>query len=673
MFSRISDLRSMASRKDFRVVLLLSMAVTASAGTMDPGNFAQKVYPIFQKAGCPGCHSPDGVASGTRLHFPEEGAPASRIESFGKSLALLVDRKAPDQSLLLRKPTKRVAHAGGLRITPGSPEEALLKDWIAYLATLPPPGATPANTDQEALAVNVVPVLRRLTHAQYNNTVRDLLGDDTRVADQFPPEDFVNGFKDQFEAQSVSPLLAESYSKAAEKLSKDAFRAGDTHKLIPCKPAGPNDTVCRDAFIRQFGKRAFRRPLSNDETARYTRLFQAEASTSKSFVVGAQIVVEAMLQSPNFLTRAENGKVPEWAPYETASRLSYFLWNSMPDAALIRSAEAGDLNTPAKLERVAERMLKDQRAHAAVDEFVSQWLRFDRALGMVKDRRLFPTFTPEAGIAMTEESRRLASDLVWNNGDFTKLFSADYTFLNSDLAAIYKLPQPASDFGRVELPQETGRAGITGQALFLALTSKPEETSPTARGLFVREQFLCQEVPPPPPGVNTNLPVLSKESPKTSRERLAMHTNNETCKSCHSLIDPIGFGLEKYDAIGQHRDKLSITFFPGHGEKNMQKKTVQLELDSSGFIAGIPNSQFSSPRELGIVLAQSKQCQECVVKQLFRYAAGRRETPNDRRIIDQAYNRFKESHFRFQELMVALVESMVFPPGEKESYALNHH
>jgi hypothetical protein len=656
-----------------RLVPFLSLAMAAWAGTGERADFAQTVYPILQKSGCPACHGPDGVASGTRLHFPEEGAAPARIDRFGKSLAILVDRNTPEQSLLLNKPTKRVAHAGGLRITPGSPEEAVLKDWVMYLAKLAPTGVAAINTDQEALAVTVVPVLRRLTHAQYNNTVRDLLGDDSRIADQFPPEDFVNGFKNQFQSQSISPLLAESYTKAAEKLANDAFRAGDTHGLIPCKPAGANDAACREKFIRQFGKRAFRRPLSNDEATRYTRLFEAEATNRKSFLGGAQIVIEAILQSPNFLTRAENGKVTEWAPYETASRLSYFLWNTMPNAALVRSAESGELNTPAGLERVAQGMLKDRRARAAVDEFVSQWLRFDRALGMVKDRRLFPIYTPEAGIAMTEEARRLASDLVWNNGDFMKLFSADYTYLNSDLAAIYKLPQPASEFGRVELVQETGRGGITGQALFLALTSKPEETSPTARGLFVREQFLCQEVPPPPPGVNTNLPVLSKDSPKTNRERLAMHTTNESCKSCHSLIDPIGFGLEKYDAIGQRREKLSITFFPGHGEKNTREKKVELELDSSGFIAGIPDSNFSSPRELGVVLARSKQCQECVVKQLFRYAAGRRETPNDRRIVDQAYETFKQSHFQFQELMVSLIKAMVFPPGQKDDHALSNN
>ncbi|MDQ2901787.1 MAG: DUF1588 domain-containing protein, partial [Acidobacteriota bacterium] len=283
----------------------------------------------------------------------------------------------------------------------------------------------------------------------------------------------------------------------------------------------------------------------------------------------------------------------------------------------------------------------------------------------VKDRGVFPTYTPELALSMIEETKRLASDLIWNNGDFRKLYSADYAFLSSDLAALYKLPAPKNEFDKVSLPPESERAGIVGEATFLALTSKPEETSPTARGLFVREQFLCQDVPPPPPGVNANLPAISKVKPQTSRERLAMHLNNESCASCHSLMDPIGFGLEKYDALGQRREKFKLRFLPEHGEKK-SIETVELPLNSDGNIAGIPNSQFSSPRTLGNVLASSVQCQECVAKQLFRYEAGRKEGPADRAAIRQSFEDFRNSQFRFQELMVSLVKWSIFPPQKKE-------
>lgn len=653
-------------------VIIPALVTCALAAAPPPGYFSSTVYPVFQKAGCSGCHNPEGVASATRLHFPDPNAGQAAIEAFGTSLAILVDRDHPEESLLLKKPTRRIAHAGGLRIRPGTPEETALKTWIEYLATLSTPSTARANTDAPPPPVKVAPVLRFLTHAQYNNTIRDLLGDDTRLADQFPPEDFVNGFKGQYQSQSISPLLAEAYAAAAEKLAKSAFRGGDSHHLIPCNPAGPNDAACRDAFIAAFGKRAFRRPITSGEKARYSRLFAQEAGEANDFTSGARIVAEAMLQSPNFLARVENGAAPEWRAYETASRLSYFLWNTMPDDALMKSAEKGELDSPEGVERAARRMLQDARARAAVDEFLAEWLRFDRAASMVKDRRMFPMFTPELAAAMTEETRRLAQDLVWNNGNFMKLFSADYSFVSANLAAVYNVPAPSVDFGRVSLPASTGRAGVVGQALFLAASSKPEETSPTARGLFVREQFLCQTVPPPPPGVNTNLPALNKDRPMTNQERLALHTENESCRGCHALIDPIGFGLENYDALGQRREKLKLTFYPEHGDRTAPQ-TVELAFDARGFIAGIPNSEFTNPAELGRVLERTPQCQQCVVRQLFRYAAGRHETTTDQLVIEQAYDDFKSSGFRFQELMVALSKYLVFPPGRNSVDGLGTH
>jgi hypothetical protein len=650
-----------------RLFPFMSLLLTVSAAcAQDEAYFRDKVYPVLQKAGCPACHNPDGVASATRLQFPEGKATPAQIDAFGRSLQPLVDRNNPSHSLLLQKPTVRVAHAGGKRIAPGSSEEGVLKGWVAYLASHDF-ATQQSGTDVAGAAA---PILRRLTHAEYNRTVRDLLGDESRPADAFPPEDFVNGFKNQYQAQSTSPLLAEAYSAAAEKLAKNAFRGGDRLGLIPCKPSGPGDAACRAKFIRSFGRRAFRRPLLDTEVNRYTALFDRQARQYRDFLAGAQIVVEAMLTSPNFLFRVENGADPRWRPYETASKMSYFLWDSMPDEALLHSAETGELNSPAGVERVARRMLDNPKAHEAIDEFTAQWLRFDRVLGTVRDRRLFPSFTVELSVAMTEETRRLVSDLVWNDGDFRKVFNADYSFLTSDLAALYGLPAPDKEFGKVQIPPERERAGILGQGTFLTLTSKPADTSPTARGLFVREQFLCQEVPPPPPGVNTNLPVSTAEKPMTNRDRMAIHLTSETCASCHRLIDPIGFGLEKFDAVGQRRDKLKLTFFPTRAEKKKESVTVELPLNTAGEIAGIPDSSFSSPRELGNVLANARQCQECVARQLFRYANGRHETPEDRAVIRQAFQDFQRSGFKFKELIVSLTKWSVFPQGRKESDAV---
>jgi Protein of unknown function (DUF1592)/Protein of unknown function (DUF1588)/Protein of unknown function (DUF1587)/Protein of unknown function (DUF1595)/Protein of unknown function (DUF1585) len=619
-------------------------------------SFSKRLYPVLEKAACRTCHNADGVASATRLQFPEQEAKPERVEAFGRSLVVLVDRNNPEESLLLKKPTNRIPHAGGERIKPGSEDEKILKAWIQSLAKLSGDElARASNLPEEDVAISSHPrktvVLRRLTHSQYNNTIRDLLKDQTAPANQFPPEDFVNGFKNQYQSQNLSPLLVEAYSAAAEKLARNAFRGGDRRSLIPCKPS----TACRARFVREFGLKAFRRPLEPDEQRRYESLFRREAD----FFKGAQIAVEAMLQSPHFLFRLDETLEPKWKPYATASRLSYALWDSMPDPALLDSAARGELSTPKGVETVARRMLTGPRARQALDEFISQWMRFDRILTAGKDRRRYPNFTRETAFAMTEEARTFIADLVWNDRNFMDLFTADYSFINADLATIYGVPPPAREFDRVKFAPESERAGLLGQTLFLALTAKPDDTSPTARGLFVREQFLCQHVSEPPPGVNTNLPPVTEAKPQTNRERLREHVTNPSCSTCHNLIDPIGYGLERFDAIGARREKFKLLFFSDYEGENRRAppKTLELDIDTAGYIAGIPDSKFSSPRDLGAVLARSPQCQECMVKQYFRFISGRMETPLDRPLIRQAFDDFRKSQFRFKELIISLIRS----------------
>ena len=607
--------------------------------------FAAKVYPALEAAGCRNCHSTDGVASPTRLRFPIADAPPARIAAFGRSLAILVDRANPDKSALVLKPTKRIAHSGGERIKQGSEGEQLLRQWAAIAAKFSDAEVTAALAVRDIAVATATPKLRRLTHTQYNNTVRDLLGDASLPANQFPPEDFVNGFRNQTQAQSVSPLLAEAYSAAAEKLARTAFRGGDTNKLIGCNPSAE----CRAQFIASFGRKAFRRPLSAAEVRRYDKVFASE----KNFIAGAQLVVEAMLQAPGFLFRRDTGD-----GYAAASRLSYFLWDSMPDPALFDEAASGRLNSPEGIERAAARLLDDAKARQALDEFASQWLRFDRVITSVKDRRVFANFNRETAISMTEETRRFIADLVWNDRDFTQLFTADYGFLNDDLASIYKAPKPSEEFGRVVFPASAERAGILGQATFLSLTSKPDDTSPTARGLFIREQFLCQHVPEPPPGVAATLPPVAESKPMANRERLGVHLSNPSCASCHSLVDPIGFGFEKFDAVGGRREKLKIAFAPGRKDTKKETTYAEVDLDTKGWVAGVPNSDFSNPRELGAILARTPQCHECVVKQLFRWAAGRPETPADEEVLKRALADFRGSQFRFKQLMISLAKWM---------------
>ena len=610
------------------------------------------IYGVLEKADCHSCHNRDGVAAGTRLLFPEGIVPAEKQEAFVRSLVTLVDRLEPSKSLLLEKPTKRISHVGGERIKQGSPEEAALRAWIGELTKLNGDALAKAlryREEEEGGGGQKAPrvELRRLTHSQYNQTVRDLVGDVSKPADRFPPEDFVNGFRNQIQGQSLSPLLIESYSEAAERIAQSAMRGGDTRGLIGCKPS----LLCRSKFVREFGLKAFRRPLESGEQKRYEALFASE----KEFVKGAQLVIEAMLQSTNFLFRLEETSDPKLKAYVTASRLSYALWDTMPDAQLFAAAAQGELANAKGVQAHVNRLLDNPRARVALNEFVGQWLRFDRILTASKDRRKHPQFTRETAVAMTEEARLFVSELVWNDRNFMELFTAPYGYVNGELASIYGVPAPAQEFQKVTFPTASERAGILGQALFLASTAKPDESSPTARGLFVREQFLCQHVPDPPAGVNTNLPPFSAERPETNRERLSAHVTNPGCASCHSLIDPIGFGFEKFDAVGARRDKFEFTT-PERGKK-VGVKAWTLEIDSTGFVAGVAKSAFTSPSALGAVLGESAQCQECLVKQYFRYTFGRLETAADRPVIRQLTEDFRRSQYRFKALIASMMLS----------------
>jgi len=573
----------------------------------------------------------------------------------------------------MNKPANRIKHRGAERIKKGSPEETLLYQWIAYLAALPRAEVQQAllyrKTESRRYAQAPNAVLRRLTHQQYANTVRDLLKEPTDVSTYFPPEDFVNGFRNQYQSQTLSPILVEAYSQIAERMAQNAFIRGDSRKLVPCDYHGENARPCRTQFIETMGRRAFRRPLERRELARYEPLFQSESD----FLKGAQAVIEGMLQSPSFLFWMDDTPRPQWKPYATASRLSYFLWNTMPDNGLLDSAAKGELNSLDGIERAARRMLADPRAKQGLDDFVSQWLRFDRALASARERRTFPMFSRELVVAMTEEAKRFVGDLVWNDRNFMDAFRANYGFVNSDLASVYSVPAPPRDFDRVDFPAVQERPGLLGQALFLTLTSKPEDTAPTARGLFVREQFLCQQVPPPPPGVDTNLAPVSEDRPVTNRERLAAHTTSKACSGCHNLIDPIGFALEKFDAIGVRREKYRLLFYPDVHEAKKPKKEVLLDLDLSGQVAGIPDSQFTNSRQLGELLAGSELCQECMVKQVFRYMSGRHDTRGDAPLIRQTFTEFRNSGFRFKELLVSLIKSRESAARGRDGNAERHH
>jgi hypothetical protein len=334
----------------------------------------------------------------------------------------------------------------------------------------------------------------------------------------------------------------------------------------------------------------------------------------------------------------------------------------MPDQILFDAAAKGDLRTEAGREAQARRLLADPKAREALDEFFDQWLRFDRVLNSSKESRRFPEFSLEMAQNMVEETRRLLDHLVWNDRNFMELFTAKYAYLSADLASLYKLPAPSEQFALMNFPANSPRAGILGEGSFLAANAGPTETSPTQRGIFIRDQLLCQQVPPPPPNVDTNLPEPTEDKPLTRRQRMTDHVTNPLCASCHRLMDPIGFGLESFDALGRYRAHETILIESPTGKRSLDKK-IDLNLDTTGEVAGIPNSNFSDAKQLGSILAGSRVCQECIVRQIFRYAYGRMENSADEETIHKLSEDFRNSGFEFKELLMGVMKAPQFMAG----------
>jgi hypothetical protein len=627
------------------------------AAQSDRGLFVEKLYPELMAAQCQVCHNDNGVASGYGIEFPPKHASDDQILAFGYSLVDYIDFKEPRQSKILLKSSNREEHTGGARLPQGTKGELLLQQWTQRLASMSEQEWRSARElIQQASQWTLEPLsLRRLTHSQYNHTLRDLVGDQSQPANNFPKEDFIRGFKNQIDGQGISPILAEAYSASAERVAKSTFRGGDTRKLLPVEPLHAIDRDAARSFVQHFGKRAFRRWLTANEIEKYQTLFLEQAKQRQDFNAGASAVVEAMLQSPHFLLQVNASHSSADRSFANASRLSYLLWDTMPSEALLEMADQGLVADAEQVELRAREMLDDPKAITALDEFLDQWLRLDNVMSATRDRRRYREFNSEIAAAMVDETRQLFRHLVWNDLSFMEFFTADYTFVSGSLAQFYGFPMPAEEIGRVNYPADSGRAGVLGHGSFFVSTSKPSETSPTARGLFVRNQFLAQEIAPPPPGVNSVLPEVVEDKPMTNRQRLELHLNSEACAGCHRLIDPIGLGLEHFDAIGRYQEKMQLRF---GGRDNAVTK--ELQLDCTAQVQGIANSQFSSPRELGRLLAKQEVCQRCVVKQYFRYAFGREETAADQALIDTAYTKFKDSNFRFREIILTMVTSPQF-------------
>jgi len=512
------------------------------------------------------------------------------------------------------------------------------------------------NGEVESSMCVVDTPLRRLTRFEYNNTVRDLLGDTTDPASAFPPEADVGGFDNQAAALTASELLIEQYMKAAEGVSERATTNMGT--LMPdCSPATDGEAECAAHFIATFGKRAFRRPLTADETARFQALFDfaMDDPDMGTFEVGIQLVIQGMLQSSQFLYRPEFGEanpidvdVVRLTHWEMASKLSYMIWNTMPDDTLFAAAEAQQLGTKEEIAAQARRMLGDDRAKAAIRNFHRQWLRLSHLDTVSKDTTVYPDYSDALRPMWKEEVERFIEYVVLeDDGRLSTLLTAPYSFLNADLAAFYGEdvvgPAPTgAAFEKVSMDPER-RAGLVTQGALMAVHAEGNQSSPVFRGKFVREQLLCQTLPLPPANLVIEPPDLDPS--KTTREQFEEIGANPDCASCHALMNPIGFGFENFDGIGLWRDTQNGKPIDSTGEI-----TATESLDGT----------FAGPVDLAGKLGNSPEIASCVSSQWFRFAYNRTVTPEDSCNLEVVNEAFAASGYDIRELIVALTQTETF-------------
>lgn len=493
--------------------------------------------------------------------------------------------------------------------------------------------------------------LRRLTASQYDNTVRDLLGITTSASQEFSfsPDERVGPFKSN-NAAPVAGLQVEQYMSAAEALAADAVL--DLESLLPCDPGVVGEQACTEQLVEELGLRAYRRPLEPDEIDRLMSVYQ-DGRMGADFADGIRLVVQAMLQSPFFLYHIEIGQPLPDGPadlvaldgYEVASRLSYFLWDTMPDDALFEAAASGELETAEGLSAQVDRMLADPKAADAIASFHLQWLGVDETEGLEKDASVFPGFDSALAEAMKEETARFTNWVVLEgDGRLETLLTADFTVTEDPaLLALYGATLPADHVpgDPVDLPAGE-RSGLLTHPSVLASHSHANQTSPIHRGVMVRQNLLCQILPPPPPDVDNVPPDPDPDA--TTRERFDQHTSDPACAGCHDLIDPVGFGLENYDGIGAFRTM--------EGE---------LPVDASGELLGTDvDGPFDGGLELAQRLAQSRQVRECVARQWFRFAFGRGETSDDDCAMERLFEAFESSEYDIRALLREIVLSDAF-------------
>jgi hypothetical protein len=494
----------------------------------------------------------------------------------------------------------------------------------------------PALSVDDAEAVGVSG-LRRLTRVELDSTLRDLVGEPQALARTLLPPDPTDPFDNDYRLQLASTTLVDSLEElakqAAERTVADPVRRA---RVLPCLPTGPADATCFRLFVRTFGRQALRRPLADDEVERFLPLHGLGVEAG-SFDVAITLALRAFLQHPEFIYRVELGR-PTGQPgvfaltgFHRATRLSYLLVGSTPPEWLLDRAAEGALDQKDGVRAAANQLLDDPRARAQVERFHALWLGYHRL--------------PHAATltaAMQAESDALVDRVVFDRTtDYFALFTATDTFIDDTLASHYGLA-PTGGSPRWVSYGSAPRRGLLSHGSVLSQGVKFADSSPTQRGIFIRNRLFCQEIPPPPPGVNVDEQPTAPSPCK--KDRYQAHASVGGCKACHQTIDPIGFGLERFDRQGRYR--------------TTDDNLPQCPIEGVGDVDG---QTFSGPTGLADALVASEgQFEQCITTQLFRYASGRREEVRDEAFIRRVSKGFIANDRRFLDLMVDLVADDAF-------------
>jgi hypothetical protein len=627
----------MGFRIGIPLVVSLALGVEAAPRTEDApkpdppakkparASYTKQIAPLVATY-CIVCHGGDKPKAGLALDAFKDDAPILKNRKVWEKVAKRVRAR--------EMPPRR-----GKQPTDG--ERAQLLTWLD--AEL---GDIDCNLKRDPGRVTI----RRLNRAEYNNTIRDLVGVTFQPAADFPADDVGYGFDNIGDVLSLPPLLLEKYLAAAEKIIEAAFMAPELRKRIldgghGAKPKAQKDRARK--VIAQFARRAFRRPVKEEEVNRFLTLVELAEKKGDGVDRGIQLALQAVLVSPHFLFRIETDKEPNNPDaihpineFELATRLSYFLWSSMPDEELFGQASKGTLRK--NLVAQVRRMLKDGKARGLVDNFAGQWLQLRSLQTAAPDPGVFPAFDDKLRKAMLVETELFFAAIVREDRSVLDFLDARFTFVNERLARHYGIAGvKGEEFRRIEL-KDGARGGILTQASILTLTSNPTRTSPVKRGKWILENILGTPPSPPPPDAGELSEDKEVVLSGSLRKRMEMHRAKPRCATCHESMDPLGFGFENFDGIGAWRTK-----------------DGKFEIDPSGTLPG--GQSFKGPAELKKILkGRQKDFGRCLCEKMLTYAVGRGLEWYDRCAVDDIAAALAREQYRFSALVIAVVKSEPF-------------